>query len=51
MSAEGLNRVSSERQHDRLQDLIYPCITKAEVMIAAYEISQNLVNLGILHDA
>ena len=51
MSAEGLNRISSERQHDWLQVLLYPCSTKAAVMISAYEISPNLVNLGIFHDA
>ncbi|MNU83474.1 hypothetical protein D3C71_731750 [compost metagenome] len=51
MSAEGLNRVCSERQQDWLQVLLYPCSTKAAVLIAAHEISPNLVNLGIFHDA
>lgn len=49
MSAEGLNRVSSERKQDWLQVLFYPCATEAAVMIAAYKISPDLVNPGIIH--
>ncbi|WP_159092040.1 hypothetical protein [Stenotrophomonas sp. ZAC14D2_NAIMI4_7] len=49
MSAEGLNGVSSERKQDWLQVLLYPCVTEAAVMIAAYEINPDLVNPGIFH--
>lgn len=51
MSAEGLNRVSSERPRDWLQDLLYACPTKTVVMIAAYEIRPNLVHQAPSRDA